>query len=104
MIRPFIHMLLHFVVPGVVAKSTYAESWKRAWLIMVSTMLIDLDHLFADPIYDPNRCGVGFHPFHSYYAIVVYAVLATMGKTRIIGLGLLIHMLLDSIDCFWMNF
>ena len=41
-------------------------------LIMVSTMVIDLDHLLANPVYGPQRCGIGFHPLHSYLAIVVY--------------------------------
>ena len=33
---------------------------------MMATMLVDLDHLFADPIYDPDRCSIGFHPLHQY--------------------------------------
>lgn len=70
---------------------------------MISTMLVDLDHLLAEPIFDPNRCGIGFHPFHSYYAIIVYVALTTISKTRIIGAGLLIHMMLDGIDCLWMT-
>ena len=28
------------------------------------TMMVDLDHLIADPIFDPQRC-IGFHPLHS---------------------------------------
>ena len=38
-------------------------------------MLVDLDHLLADPIYDPERCSIGFHPLHSIPAIVVYALM-----------------------------
>ena len=72
-------------------------------MIMVMTMVIDLDHLIANPIYDPNRCGIGFHPLHSFVAIGLYIVLAIIAKTRILGIGLLIHVVLDGIDCLWMR-
>lgn len=67
---------------------------------MMATMAVDLDHLLAVPIYDPNRCSIGFHPLHSYYAIAVYVILLFFPKTRIVGIGLVIHMILDYIDCF----
>lgn len=66
---------------------------------MFATMLVDLDHLLADPIYDPNRCGIGFHPLHSYPAIAAYALLFIPRPTRLVALGLLIHMALDALDC-----
>ena len=66
---------------------------------MFSTMLVDLDHLLADPIYDPNRCGIGFHPLHSYPAIAVYGVLLVPRMSRLVALGLVIHMALDALDC-----
>jgi len=65
----------------------------------MSTMLVDLDHLLANPIYDPTRCSIGFHPLHTELPIIAYAVISIFPKTRLIGLGLLIHMILDSIDC-----
>ena len=102
MIRPITHLLLHFIVPGIVAKFTFGERWKSAWLIMALTIIVDLDHLLANPIYDPDRCSIGYHPLHSYPAIVIYLVLTTIPKTRLIGLGLLIHMALDGVDCIWM--
>lgn len=67
---------------------------------MMATMVVDLDHLLAVPIYDPNRCSIGYHPLHSYYAIGVYVILLFFPKTRIVGVGLVIHMILDYIDCF----
>jgi len=68
-------------------------------MIMMLTMLVDLDHLLADPIYDPSRCSIGFHPLHRFLPISFYAVLSLIPKTRIVGIGLLAHMVLDSIDC-----
>ena len=70
---------------------------------MILTMLVDLDHLLADPIFDPDRCGIGFHSLHSWTAILVYCVLLFHPVVRIVGLGLLIHMALDGLDCFWMQ-
>ena len=101
MVRPIIHIGLHFGVPGVVARKSFADRWKYAWSVMVLPIIVDFDHLLADPIYDPNRCGIGFHPLHSYIAIAVYVALATIRKTRLIGLGLVIHMALDGLDCIW---
>jgi hypothetical protein len=66
---------------------------------MLATMLVDLDHLLADPIYDPNRCGIGFHPLHTAPAIAGYALLSILRATLLIGVGLVIHMALDFKDC-----
>jgi hypothetical protein len=69
---------------------------------MLSAIIIDLDHLLANPVFDPTRCSINFHPLHSYYAIAIYIILTFIKKTRIIGLGLLIHMLADWADCLMM--
>ncbi len=63
-------------------------------------MLIDLDHLLATPVFDPNRCSINFHPLHSYYAIACYFILLIPKKSRILAIGLLIHLIADSIDCY----
>ncbi len=99
LVRTFVHLVLHIAIPGVVARLGFPDRWKRAWLIMVSTMVVDLDHLLANPVYEPLRCGIGFHPLHSYLAIVVYLAMVIPPKTRILAIGLIIHMLLDGIDC-----
>ncbi len=65
-------------------------------------MLVDLDHLLATPVYDPLRCSMGFHPLHGFFPVLLYAALCFVPKLRLIGLGLVIHMLLDSIDCMLM--
>lgn len=94
------HIILHFLVPAIVAYVFYKEIVIKAWLIMIATMIVDLDHLLAVPIYDPNRCSIGFHPLHSYVAIGFYFGMLFFPKFRIIGLGLIIHMALDYIDCY----
>ncbi len=104
MIRPITHLILHFIVPGIAARWGFKEQWKKAWAIMLATMIVDLDHLLASPVFDPNRCSIGFHPLHSYPAILCYLAMALIPKSRIIGVGLLIHMALDGIDCLWMTY
>ena len=102
MLRSSTHLFLHFAVPALIALAFYRQQFLRAWLIMVATMAVDLDHLLADPIFDPNRCSIGFHPLHSHPAIGAYALMTIPPGLRLIGLGLLIHMALDWTDCLWM--
>ena len=98
-----LHYSLHFLLPGIVAFVFYRTYWKKAWLVLLATMLVDLDHLLVRPIFDPNRCGVGFHLLHSEYAMGVYGILFLIPKTRLVGLGLLLHLATDSIDCLIMD-
>jgi len=66
---------------------------------MVAALLVDVDHLLAVPIYDAGRCSIGFHPLHKIWFIALYVILCFVPKVRVLGLGLVIHMALDSIDC-----
>lgn len=100
--QPIIHYSCHFLIPGLISWIFFRKEWKKAWLIMIGTMLIDLDHLLADPIFDPTRCSVGFHPLHSYYAIGGYFILFWLPKYRIIAVGLLFHIFTDYQDCLLM--
>lgn len=97
----FVHYGLHLLAPGLIAWLAFRPNWRRAWLIMIATMLVDLDHLLATPIYDPSRCSIGFHPLHTWPAMLVYASLLLSPKTRVVGVGLLFHMLTDYQDCWW---
>ena len=103
MVRSIIHIGLHFLVPALTARIFYASNWRYAFYVMIATMLVDLDHLLANPIYDPNRCSIGFHPLHSYPAIMFYVGLLFIPKVRLVAIGLLIHMFLDTTDCLWMG-
>lgn len=94
-------MFLHVAVPVAVAWLFFRQEFKRATLLMVAANLIDIDHLLADPILDPDRCSVGFHLLHQYWEIPIYVLLTLVPKTRLIGIGLVIHIVLDYIDCIW---
>jgi hypothetical protein len=94
-----VHYSLHFIFPLTIALFLYRHNWKRSYLIFLLTMFVDLDHLFATPVFDACRCSINFHPLHSIIAIFIYTAMLLITRTRIIGLGLLMHMLTDAIDC-----
>ena len=124
MLQSVIHYSMHLLLPGVIAFVFFKDQWKKAYLIMLATMLVDLDHVFActhmfpdegsfvflgldhlfscNEIFAADRCSIGFHPLHSYLAIGIYVLMMCFQKTRIVGLGLVLHMLSDFQDCFWM--
>ena len=102
MLQPIVHYSIHFLVPLLVAFVFFRNKWLTAYLIMIACFLIDIDHVLANPMLDPNRCSINFHPLHSYYAIAIYVLLLIPKKTRLLGLGLVIHILADSADCLLM--
>lgn len=104
MIQTLIHYSLHFLAPGVIARFFYRKKWLKVWGILLLTMFIDIDHLWANPIFDPDRCSVGFHTFHSLGFIILYILFLFFKKTRIIGIGLTLHIFTDFIDCLFIKY
>jgi len=109
--RAFVHYGLHFAAPALLALCFSKERRLKAFLIMEATIAVDLDHLLATPIFDPDRMSIGFHPLHSYWAIAVYVILCFLPYKRwnwpwwlrAIGIGLVFHMLTDWQDyVLWM--
>ena len=101
--RAILHLLLHAAVPALLAWLFWRERFGRAWALLMLGWIIDVDHLLADPVYAPGRCSIGFHPLHTLPAIAVYAGLTAPRRTRLLGIGLLVHIALDAIDCLWMR-
>lgn len=99
-----VHYFLHLIFPASVAYRFFKATWKRTYLVFLLTMLVDLDHLLADPVFQQCRCSINFHPLHSYIAIIAYVLLLLHRKTRIIAIGLLMHMITDGIDCIFSNY
>lgn len=93
------HLALHFLLPLAIACLAYPEKKVRALLLLLSGLVIDIDHLLATPIYDPLRCSLGFHPLHTALPIAVYLALLCFRPTRIFAIGLCVHIGLDAIDC-----
>ena len=104
MLRFITHYGIHFIVPILIGFCFFKKNSLRVTLILLSGLLIDLDHLLATPIFDADRCSIGFHPLHSVWAILIYALLPFFPKTRILGLGLIIHIIADTVDCLWIGF
>ncbi|MGB1269158.1 MAG: DUF6122 family protein [Flavobacteriaceae bacterium] len=100
--QSLLHYFLHFGAPLLIALFFYRKQWKKVYLIFILSMLVDLDHLLATPIFEANRCSINYHPLHSFYAIGIYALLVVPKKTRVIAIALLFHMLTDWIDCLQM--
>ena len=102
-LRHGVHYGNHLLVPFAFAWCACRERWRAVGGVMVATMLIDLDHLLADPIFDPERCSIGFHPLHTYWAGVGYLALLLVPRwwCRAIGAGCLWHLVTDALDC-WM--
>jgi hypothetical protein len=99
-LQTLIHYTLHLIFPAIIAYVFFRKHWKKAYLIFLATMFVDLDHLLAEPIFQAKRCSIQFHPLHTYYAMIVYVGFLFINKIfRIIGIGLLFHMLTDFIDC-----
>ena len=99
MIRFIVHYGIHFIVPFIIAFTFYKKEFLKVIFILLSAILIDLDHLLANPIYDPNRCSINFHLLHTYPFIIIYSLLFISKKTRLFGMALLLHILADTVDC-----
>lgn len=99
MLRFTLHYGIHFLVPIIVAFYFFKGQSLKIALFLLLGILIDVDHLLATPIFDSNRCSIGFHPLHSYWAIFIYTSFLFFKKTRILGLALIIHILADTVDC-----
>jgi len=98
--QPILHYFFHFGFPLLIAFLFFKKDWKKVYLLFLATMLIDLDHLFATPIFEANRCSINFHFLHSFYAVPFYIAMLFFRRTiRLLGMGLLWHLVTDTIDC-----
>ena len=95
-----LHIFNHALLPLLVAFIFFRKKIFIVYGIFMLTMFVDLDHLLANPIYEPGRCSINFHPLHTYWAIGCYVLLLLPAKTRIPAIGLLMHMGTDTIDCY----
>ena len=88
-------------MPFAIAWIVWRDNWKAAGAVIAAANLIDLDHLLADPIFDPGRCSIGFHLLHGWEAAVAYLLMLGVPKwwVRALGLGALWHLAVDWGDC-----
>ncbi len=103
---PFLlHYSLHLIAPFLLAKLGWRQNGWKAGFIMAATNIIDIDHLLAAPVYDPNRCSIGFHPLHTLWAGAIYLGLLMIPswKWRAVAVGCLWHLCTDAFDCLLMR-
>ena len=88
-------------MPFIITKLFWGKNWRYAGFIMVLTILIDLDHILINPIWDPNRCSIGLHPLHTIWAGLFYStmLLIPSWKWRAFSAGCIWHLCTDFIDC-----
>ena len=98
-----IHLIAGIALAGIISLIFKSLRSKQGFLNMSLWFslanLVDLDHLLANPIYDPLRCGINFHPLHSWFMLPLYVAGLFHRKTRYLSVGILPHLLLDGIDC-----
>ncbi|MFC2151459.1 DUF6122 family protein [Bacteroidota bacterium] len=99
LLRFSIHYGMHYLLPFVIAYIFFRKYFWKASILILLANLIDLDHLLANPVFEPKRCSIGFHLLHSYLAIFIYSVLLVFPKTRILAIGLIMHISVDFLDC-----
>jgi len=89
----------------VISAVIWRRKWIRAGFVIAAGNLTDLDHLMADPIFDPNRCSIGFHLLHGWEAAVIYLLMLGVPKwwVRAFALGALWHLAVDYGDCVMMQ-
>ena len=100
-LQPFLHYGGHWIAPFLIAAILWRERWKVAGLVIASANLIDLDHLLANPIFDPNRCSIGFHLLHGWEAALAYTLMLLIPRwwVRAFAVGALWHLAVDYGDC-----
>ena len=73
-----------FFCSSFIVRTFYRNIWKTAYFVVIVSMLVDIEHLLADPIYIPNRCSIGFHPLHQIWFVALYVVLCLVRWSRFV--------------------
>lgn len=68
--------------------------------LLVGSNFIDLDHLYARPIYDPMRNGFKTHFLHkNWKAVLLISILMLFIRPMMfLGIGFILHFFLDYLD------
>ena len=100
-LQALLHYGGHWLAPFAIGWLLWREYGWRAGLVIASANAIDLDHLLADPIFDPERCSIGFHLLHGWEAALAYLAMLLIPRwwVRAFALGALWHLAVDYGDC-----
>jgi hypothetical protein len=94
-----IHIIASILLVFVINFFDKKTDIKKIFILVLTSNFIDLDHLLANPIYDPNRCSINFHPLHSWYMFPIYFFGSFLKNYRYFFFGIILHLVLDWIDC-----
>lgn len=108
MLKILLHYGFHFALCPLIGYLIWQkqEKGKKAFIIMLLSNLVDIDHILSEPIFQANRLSVGFHLLHSYTMIALYCLLLFIPYKKLnlwwgfrpLALGLTLHMLTDLLD------
>ena len=104
-VQSILHYSGHWLIPFLIAAVIWGQKWVIAGLTITMANLIDLDHLFANPVFDPERCSIGFHLLHGWQAMVFYTLMIFLPKwwVKALGIGAMWHLAVDYGDCLMMK-
>ena len=94
-----LHLVLHLLVPALVTLIFYRRYGWAAFIRLMAGMVIDVDHIRANPFYDSERCSINYHFLHTPIPIVIYCALFFVPRLPILSIGLIIHIILDYLNC-----
>ena len=81
-----IHLIAGIALAGTICLIFKRLRNKKEFINMVlwfsAANLMDIDHLLANPIYDPLRCSINFHPLHSWFMFPIYVAGLFNKRTR----------------------
>ena len=90
------HIPFHFILPYIIFRF---RGDRIEFVLLEVANGIDLDHLFAEVVFDPMRCSLTTHLLHSWEAAVFYLILCFVARVRALGYGALLHLLVDAPNC-----
>ena len=73
---------------------------KRVFLLVYSSLLIDLDHLLSWPdVYVPDRCSIDAHLLHKWWMTPLYFAGSMWERGQPFFIAVFVHLAMDLIDC-----
>ncbi|OJI06505.1 hypothetical protein BK004_03095 [bacterium CG10_46_32] len=96
MITP-VHLIFDLGVFSLIYGTGITDTSQTDLLLLLSAELIDLDHFFSKPIYDPKRNSFASHVLHKNWKILLaISVLFVLYRPLLfLGIGLMSHFFLD---------
>lgn len=92
-----IHLIFDVGIYSIINKINIVNANSVDLLLIFSAELIDLDHLFSKPIYQPRRNPFKTHFFHKNWPVIlIISILFILYRPVLfLGIGLISHLLLD---------